>query len=166
VLAASVKAARGSVARELGAKAPAQDTFAEFMEAYLANLATGWALGSQGQLEALLAVEEGALDAVSQRIDEWEEKRPGKTGNQQAVDSINAATLAGYGAMGVAATIWASRGQSCKFCRRMHGRRVTVGQPFISDGVIDGGDGEAMRVYGSKKHPQLHQACDCTLVAA
>lgn len=166
VLAASVKAARGSVARELGSKAPAQDTFAEFIEAYLTNLATAWVLGSQGQLNALLDMEEGALDAVSQRVDEWEEKRPGKTGNQQAVDSINAATLASYGAMGVAATIWASRGQSCKFCRRMHGRRVAVGQPFIEDGMIDGGDGEAMRVYGSKKHPQLHQACDCTLVAA
>lgn len=165
VLVASVKAAGKSVARELGAKAPAQDTFSEFITAYLTNLATAWVLGSQGQLEALLAVEEGALDAVSQRVDEWEEKRPGKTGDQQAVDSINAATLASYAAAGVAATVWASRGKSCKFCRRMHGRRVAVGAAFIEDGIVESGDGETLRVYGMKRHPQLHQACDCTLVA-
>jgi len=164
VLKASARAATKSVQRETGKKVQTS-ALAEFVTAYLSNLAAAWVSSSQGQLEALLRDEAEPIDAVTGRIDEWEEKRAGKTGGGQSVDSINASTVATYAVAGIAAQLWASRGKSCKFCRRMHGRRVAVGAAFIQDGLIEAG-GETLRVYGTRKHPGLHGGCDCTVVAA
>jgi len=166
VLTASIRGAANSVQGEVGAKVP--KSFADFTAAFLANLSAAWVLASEGQIAALLGENEGAagLEAVEGRVNEWEEKRAAKEGMRQSVDSINAATVASYALVGVAATVWAARGKSCPFCRRMHGRRAAVGSAFIDDGVIVDNDGNQLRIHGRKSHPGLHQSCDCTIVAA
>ena len=167
VLKASIKAALRSVERELGRKVTGD--FEEFIAGYLSNLSADWVGSSQGQLGALL--EENADpalagEAIGQRVDEWEEKRPGKTGRREAYNSINAGAVESFVFAGVAALVWAARGKSCGFCRRMHGRRVATGQPFVQDATLTLEDGQSMRVYGAKKHGSLHDGCDCTIVAA
>jgi hypothetical protein len=163
VLNASLKAARKSVERELGRRV--QVDFADFAAAYLTNIAAAWVLSSQGQLNALLA-EENGLAAAEERLGEWEEKRGDKTGAQEAPESVNAGSVATFATAGVAALLWATRGKSCKFCKSMNGRRVATGGAFLDDAVIVADDGETMRVYGQKRHGPLHRACDCTVVAA
>lgn len=167
VVRAAVRAAVRSVQRETGDKAP-RDGLAEFVDAYLANLAAAWAASSEGQLRALLD-EHGAdaADPIATRLDEWEAKRPEKTALQHAVDGLNASIVACYALVGVAALIWAARGKSCPYCRGMHGRRVATGAPFLHDGLVtDPQTGGTLRVYGTKRHPGLHQGCDCTVVSA
>jgi len=166
VLTASVRAAANSVKGEVGVPVPR--SFADFTAAFLANLSAAWVLASEGQIAALLGENEGAagLEAVEGRVGEWEEKRAAKEGMRQSVDSINAASIASYALVGVAATVWAARGKSCPFCRRMHGRRTAVGGAFIEDGVIVDADGNQLRIHGKKTHPGLHQGCDCVCVAA
>ena len=166
VLTASVRGAAKSVQGELGVKVPR--SFDDFVAAFLANLSAAWVLGSEGQIAALLGENAGAagLEAVEGRVTEWEEKRADKEGLRQSVDSINAATIASYALVGVAATVWAARGKSCPFCRKMHGRRAAVGSAFIDDGVIVDDDGNQMRIHGKKSHPGLHAGCDCVIVSA
>jgi len=133
----------------------------------LSNLSAAWVGSSQGQLNALLEEAPEAVEGlIAQRVDEWEEKRPGKEGRRQAHNSINAGALEAFTVAGVAALIWAARGKSCGFCRRMHGRRVPTGKPFVEDATLTLADGQSMRVYGAKKHGSLHDGCDCTIVAA
>ena len=166
VLTASIRGAANSVQGEVGAKVPR--SFADFTAAFLANLSAAWVLASEGQLAALLGENAGdaGLEAVEGRVNEWEEKRAAKEGMRQSVDSVNAATIASYALVGVAATVWAARGKSCPFCRKMHGRRTAVGSAFIEDGVIVDNEGNQLRIHGKKTHPQLHSGCDCTLVSA
>ena len=165
VLKASVKAALRSVERELGRKVTGD--FEEFIAGYLSNLSAAWVGSSQGQLNALMEEAPEAVEGlIAQRVDEWEEKRPGKEGRRQAHNSINAGALEAFTVAGVAALIWAARGKSCGFCRRMHGRRVPTGKPFVEDATLTLADGQSMRVYGAKKHGSLHDGCDCTIVAA
>jgi hypothetical protein len=167
VLKASIKAALRSVERELGRKVTGD--FADFIDGYLATLSAAWVGSSSGQIGALIAENaEPALagEAISGRVGEWEEKRAGKTAQEESYSSVNAGAVESYMAAGVAALVWAARGKSCPYCQRMHGRRVPTGKAFIEDATITLGDGQSMRVHGAKKHGPLHRGCDCTVIAA
>jgi HK97 family phage portal protein len=115
---------------------------------------------SEGQLIALL---EGELEELENRVEEWREKRPDKIALNETNRMSNA--VYGYIAFGAGmALIWRIRGaRTCPYCKELDGRRISSGQTFVSDGDElnpKGGTGP-MKIRGMKKHPPLHQACDC-----
>lgn len=167
VLQSAARATLQSVQREMGRTARAEDV-ADYVTAYLESLAAAWCDNSQGQLLALLregyAADADGQQLVSERLDEWEIKRPTKVGKQQGYESVNALAVAIYATIGVGSVVWAARGKSCPWCRSMSGRVVQTGQAFLSgeDLVVDG---QAMTVWGKRAHAPLHGGCDCTVVA-
>jgi len=104
-----------------------------------------------------------AVEAIQNRVGEWEEKRADKTGDRQAWSSVNGGCLAAMALVGVAAVYWMARGDSCPYCRILSGKRVAIGCSF-TDGRLTAG-GKTMEVYGIKKHAPLHGGCDCTVGA-
>jgi len=161
----SVRLAAQSVTRELGKPVPAGDLQA-YMDEYLRALAAAWAASGAGQLLALNeAADEAtvAVEAIQNRVVEWEEKRADKTGDRQAWSSVNGGSLAAMALVGVTAVYWMARGDSCPYCRSLSGKRVAIGSSF-TDGRLTAG-GKTMEVYGIKKHAPLHSGCDCTVGA-
>jgi hypothetical protein len=115
---------------------------------------------SEGQLVALL---EGELEDLESRVEEWREKRPDKIALNETNRMSNA--VYGYIAFGAGMSlIWRIRGaRTCPYCKELDGRRISSGQTFINDGDElnpKGGTGP-MKIRGMKKHPPLHQSCDC-----
>lgn len=143
----------------------------DFIASYLSAFATGYTASSLNQLLALMtdaaAAGEDVAEAVEQRLDEWEEKKAGKTAQRQAYEAMNALTVAQYRIFGVVSLIWAARGKSCPFCRGLNGKKISINDYFVQAGqtVSGGEDDKPMKVRGSKRYGPLHNGCDCTVAA-
>ena len=127
---------------------------------YVETYAKRHASSSLGQMTALL---EGDLEALEARADEWLEKRPDKIANDETVRASNAAYSWVAFAAGLT-LVWRIRGKkTCPYCTSLNGARIARGGAFVEPGgKIDPKDGSgAMTVYGLKRHPPLHQGCDC-----
>jgi hypothetical protein len=139
----------------------------QYMDAYIARYINS----SKGQLKSLVkkAADNGQteLEAVEERLDEWEEKRPGKIGLNECVRLAGAITKAVYSSGGVTRIMWVNMGsQSCPYCTEMDGAIVGIEQNFVSSGgEADGGD-KTMTVYQNTGHPPLHEGCVCQIVSA
>ena len=145
------------------------DELREWIATYLANLAAGYTVGGEKQLRALLAEaedEEAAQAAIEERLSGWEENRAQKTALEQAFEAGNALALVGYVAGGVTALRWSARGDSCPLCKKLDGRRVRMGRPFVEEGDTVDADGvDPLPIARSIKHGPLHSGCDCVVVA-
>ena len=111
----------------------------------------------------MTALLEGDLEALEARADEWLEKRPDKIANDETVRASNAAYSWVAFAAGLT-LVWRIRGKkTCPYCTSLNGARIARGGAFVEPGgKIDPKDGSgAMTVYGLKRHPPLHQGCDC-----
>ena len=91
------------------------------------------------------------------------EIRPDKITDEEVVRASGAAySWVVFGA-GMS-LVWRIRGpKTCPYCKELDGKRIAKGQSFVSgsDEINPkGGDGP-MRFFGIKKHPPLHQKCDC-----
>lgn len=140
----------------------------EFVESYLEKMANGHVASSRRQIEQLIDTalidEADPASVIEQRLDEWEEKRPGKMGLQQAFEAMNALTIFFYGAAGVTLLRWA--GGDCNFCKQLSGQVVGIQEYFVVAGSsLDGGDAGTMRVRNNTRHGPLHRGCDCVVVA-
>ena len=122
---------------------------------------------TQSSLKQMLALLEGAASDLEARADEWREKRPEKIAVEETVRASGAAfSWVAFGA-GMS-MVWKIRGaKTCPFCKSLAGKRVSSGGSFVKAGdEIDPKDGNGpMRFYGTKKHPPLHQGCDCYVSA-
>jgi hypothetical protein len=131
------------------------------IQAYVDAYAERHTSGSLGQMVALL--ESGDMADLDQRADEWQEKRPEKIAADEGVRASSAAFAVVVFGAGLR-LVWRIRGaKTCPYCTSLNGKRVASGGSFVSAGdKIDpaGGTGP-MRFYGLKKHPPLHQGCDC-----
>ena len=118
---------------------------------------------STGQINALMDEEEG-LDLVTQRMDEWIEKRPEKIAVEESVRAANAAAQFAFWTGGFS-SVWRIRGaETCPYCQELNGRKVksgeaifTAGEEFEPKGAKNG----PMKMSGGISHPPLHQGCDC-----
>ncbi|MGE3487921.1 MAG: phage portal protein [Nitrospira sp.] len=162
-----------AVADELDKDDPGMtDEIKSFIADYLATFAAGYVASSQNQILALMADAESegndVGDILEQRLDEWEEKKPGKTALRQAFEAMNALSVAQYGIFGILYLRWAARGKSCPYCRRLDGRVVGIKEYFVQSGdSIAGEDGDPpLTVRGKKRYGPLHRGCDCVVVAA
>jgi HK97 family phage portal protein len=137
----------------------------QFVSDYVDTFAGRHAADSLGQLRALLADPDTAAAAIEERVNEWSETRPEKITINESVRAGSAVYQAVAFAAGLA-TVWKNRGaETCPYCKELNGRRVAYGQWFASDGeeINPSGGTGPMKINGIKKHPPLHQGCDCYL---
>lgn len=132
---------------------------------YIDNYSARHVESSHGQLRALLDEDP---EAIITRTDEWAERRPDKITMDELVRAAGAAySFAIFGA-GLS-LIWRIRGDyTCPYCRSLNGRKIRSSGHFIGPGEeIDLKDGSTpMKSYGIKRHPPLHQGCDCFVSGA
>lgn len=134
---------------------------------YITALGVRHASRSRGQLLGVLneAHDEGEdqLEAVRERLDEWEERRPGKIAREETIRVGGAVARAIIGGAGYK-LIWRNTGsKTCPFCEELDGKVVGADDPFLDeDDVLTSDDGK-MRITGPKMHPPIHEGCECTI---
>jgi len=118
---------------------------------------------STGQIITLMD-EEDSSDLVTQRMDEWMEKRPEKIAIEESVRGANAAAQFVFWSGGFS-SVWRNRGaKTCPYCQALNGRKVKSGQMIFSGGEEfepKGAKNGPMKMSGGISHPPLHQGCDC-----
>lgn len=143
----------------------------EFVNGYLEAMGGQWARSSRLQLEALLdeaaAAQTDPAEAVTQRLDGWEETRPGKAADSQAFEALNAFVIASYGNFNITEIRWLASGESCPYCQSLSGRVVGIEKWFVEAGssIDGGGDLPPMLVRRNTRHGPIHRGCDCITVA-
>lgn len=160
------EAIQGIAAREVGAPVgmtPEMEKFAsEYMDAYVARHVGS----SRGQLIALVDDPDiDSLEAVEQRMEEWEERRPGKVAMNETVQLGNAVAKVVFAAAGIMLLRWHALGsKTCPYCQELDGKVVGIDQPFVPrEGGLDSDDGR-MTIYRPATHPPLHQGCVCQVI--
>jgi len=131
------------------------------IEQYIQTYAARYIGSSKGQMMALL---ESGLEAMEQRADEWIEKRANKVVADETVRASNAAYSMIAFAIGLTIR-WQIRGsKTCPYCQTLNGKRIGSTDFFVTKGseiTPDGDDTTTMKQYSNKRHPPLHQGCDC-----
>ncbi len=157
-------------AKEINFTGQWNERVTKFLAQYMDAFTVRHINSSKGQLKSLVkkAADNGQteLEAVEERLDEWEEKRPDKIGLNECVRLAGAIAKAAYSSGGVTRIMWVNMGsQSCPYCNEMDGVVVGIEQNFVSSGGIAEGDGKNMTVYQNTGHPPLHEGCVCTIVS-
>jgi len=126
--------------------------------------------GSQGQLKAVIKEaeeqHEDVAEAVGKRLDEWEEKRPGKIAMRESVRAENAFTRSVFALAGIMKIISVAYGTNCPYCNNLNGKIVGIDQPFLFAGSFQPEGAEKPLIVTSKRfHPPYHDGCDCGIMA-
>jgi len=140
----------------------------EFRQDYLDAYVDRHVDSSRGQIDYVVTEalddEEDPVEAIEQRMDEWEERRPEKVAKNESVQAGNAFAKASFAAYGVTKLRWHAIGaDTCEFCQEMDGKVVGIEQDFLGrDEELDAEDRDTdMKIYRPIGHPPLHQACVC-----
>lgn len=161
-----------SAADELDADDPGlTDEMRQFVDDYARSLTNQHAARSRNQLEGVLvdaqADGQDELEAVSARLDQWEEERPERIAMKHAFEALNAFVVFSYRDHGVRFLRWMASGASCPFCLGLSGKIAGIDSYFVEGGAtLDGGDAGSMTVASSRRYGPLHRSCDCVVVAA
>lgn len=159
-----------NVKDEIGEDAPAFEDTEKFIDEYLANFSRDYSRSGVNQLKDVINTaaleQEDVVVKVNERLDEWSETKAEKTSFKEVFEAANALALAAYVFGGVKFVRWSTGGGSCKFCQKLNGRVVEVQAPFVEDETLEDGEGGTMRVYSVHKHPPIHAACSCSIVAS
>jgi hypothetical protein len=137
------------------------ENFDKEINSYIETYSERHISSSKGQMDSLIP---SGLDQLDTRAEEWQERRPEKISDDEAVRASSFALQAVAFGAGFS-TVWRIRGKTCAYCTSLSGKRVSTGQSFVKGGDEidpDGGTGP-MRFSGIKRHPPLHQKCDCFL---
>ena len=138
----------------------------QFVRDYLDNFATRYTLSSYQQLRDVItrATEAGddVAEAVTTRLDEWEDRRPAKEAKNESVRAGNAAARTLFAIAGVTKLIWRANANACPICQEMDGRVVGVEHPFAAAGEKIGD----LTVSSNVSHAPLHGGCNCTVEPA
>ena len=166
------EAISGIVNNEIGGEpdAPMNPQLERFVTEYSARFGVREASESRLQIHALTEKgDEAAIgEAVLGRLDEWDEKRPGKIATREATQFMSAAAKVVMVAGGVTLLRWVANADACPFCSTMDGKVVGVERDFVSAGEgVDAasGDKAPMKLSSSIGHPPLHGGCICDIVA-
>jgi HK97 family phage portal protein len=160
-----------SVADELGGEPKTAEDIRQFLGTYADSLSKREAGSSQLQLQALL--DEALADGIdpepvlTRRLDEWEEKRAGKTTMYETVAMMGACSVAFYKLYGVVRKRWVSVGQSCPYCDGLDGIVVALEKFFLdanTDYQPEGAEGPLNSSY-DVGHAPAHAGCDCLVMA-
>ena len=139
-----------------------------FMRQYAETVGVRYAVSSEGQLEQLANDAEDldeARAAVETRLAQWDERRPEKMAVRESVQANGAVSRLAYAAVGVS-TVWLTFGDNCPLCDELDGRTAGVGQDFVDAGAtVNAAGASPLTARNSVGHPQLHEGCDCMVVA-
>jgi hypothetical protein len=104
-------------------------------------------------------------EAITARLDEWDEKYPAKFAEREAVGGETGLASQVYFSNGFR-TRWVTMGDSCPYCNSLNGRVVSEGgvflAPFEPSGAIHGPLVSSTRI----SHPPAHGSCDCGVMAS
>jgi len=157
--------------RMIGMDYVVTDELEQFVTEYLDVYAVRHCGSSLGQLKSLVKttpVNEDLAVVMQQRLAEWQDTRPKKIADDEAVRVANAVAKETWRQQGVTRLQWVTQGsQTCPFCRQLNGKTVGIQAPFLDkDDVLTGSDGRGnyMRLKGRKGHPPIHKGCVCAIV--
>ena len=138
-----------------------------FVTDYIETYAQRHSGSSYRQLLALFEDPQG-IEGMSERVNEWQDKRPDKIATNETTRGSNAVAQFVWWSVGYA-TFWRTRGpQTCPYCLELEGRSVRPQQNFLEHGdrLEPQNTGQVlkpMKIKGIRKHPPLHAGCDCYL---
>lgn len=171
VLTTCAEAVSDPAAEEVGFEGdvtPELDAFIhEYVDAYVSRH-TGTSIGEVRDLvrEAELANEDPA-PAFDQRMNDWEERRPGIIAQWESFRSNNAIAKLIYVAAGIVRLRWRAFGESCPYCSKLNGKVVGIKENFLASGVDYQPEGaeRPLRPSTNIGHPPAHGGCDCMITA-
>ncbi len=167
VIRAYAEAIQNAAGNEIGVDIQLSPGVEKFIDDYLDSYSVRHIESSIEQLKAL--VKETAVDdlqaELDKRVDEWGINRADKIGQRETVRADGAFTRLAFATAGVTSLVWVAMGDSCPWCASLDGQVVGIEQPFLDAGNFEV-NGQPMMVYGPKLHPQLHDGCQCQIMAA
>ena len=130
-----------------------------FADKYVEIFARQYTGSSKGQLKQVVrkAFDDNAdpIGAVSQRLGEWSDRRPGKIAMHETVACSNAVAKAVFIGCGINRLAWCSIGDKlCTVCEEMDGQVVAIESKFS----------ESSGKLQSVGHPPIHYGCQCQIV--
>ena len=162
------EAMQAQAATEVGAAVEMTPELEKYMQGYTERWTQGHIYSSQGQIEAVMrdAAKEGAdaYEAIETRLDEWEERRPGKIAKDETINAAGVVSKFVWAAAGITQLQWINTGEkTCPFCEELDGQVVGIDQPFLGkDDRLDSEDGE-MYIRKPTFTPPVHQSCECMI---
>jgi HK97 family phage portal protein len=160
-------AALEEIGMELEDETDMDRTISEYINYY----AIRHAKSSKGQLKALAKEanaedDKDSLSEVNERLDHWEETRPGKFKEQETIRGEGAFSKSTWMLAGITKLIWVAFGDNCPYCDQLNGKVVGIQQYFVGKGTGIEADGQEPIIPSSNiGHPPLHEGCDCGISA-
>jgi len=156
---------------EAGSDADISTEFDRFQADYQSNFASRHIRSSEGQLRAVVKQaqnqEESEIDAVNQRLDEWEEKRPGKISMRETIRGESAFTKSIFALSGISKIRSVAFGKSCPYCAALDGAVIEIQRFFLEPGEFQPeGAEKPLIVTSARGHPPYHDGCDCGIAVS
>jgi len=140
-----------------------------FIGGYLDRYTARHISSSLGQLRQLIEKTNPSelADVLDERVDEWAETRATKVADReirQGGEAIASFVILGAGYK----LVWRNVGKSCPYCREFEGRIVEQGGYFVQGNqeIFPEGADAPLPIFSKKKHPPLHDGCDCVVMPA
>ena len=155
---------------EIGSDFEIEPQYQDFQRQYKEIFIKRHIISSESQLKALMARLLGEDDdlaaALSQRIDEWEERRPGKIVMRETIRAENAFARSAFALSGITKIRSVSFGKSCPYCEELNGNVIGIEGFFLTKGDFQPeGVDEPLTVTQNCSHPPFHGGCDCGVAA-
>ncbi|HHE04909.1 MAG TPA: phage portal protein, partial [candidate division WOR-3 bacterium] len=156
-------------ASEIGVEYKMTPELEEFINKYTEIYSLRYTGSSANQIKKLIGESdtEDVVGVLSERLNEWIEKRPLKEAADTVARMNGAITRAYFKGAGIIKLIWVTRGaKPCIYCRSLHGKVVGIDKPFLEKGVYQpsGAEGQFF-IRGPHYHPPIHRACQCMVRA-
>jgi len=143
----------------------------QYLDEFIATVSLRYVNTSRNQLKqvARRAEAEGSdpVEAVEERLDEWDQKRPAQIADREIVDGENGLAQFVFFSNGFRSR-WVAVGSSCPYCSALDGKIVGRGGAFLEAGsafepagALNGPLSPSIAI----KHPQAHRGCDCSIIA-
>ena len=167
---ALAEAIQAIAADEVNAEAVMTPELESFLKQYATVFNGRYTKSSKGQLQALIkeATEkkEEPLEAITIRLNEWEETRADKVAMNEVTQLSNAVARVVFSGAGVVKLRWVALGsKSCPLCQELNGKVVGIDKPFLATGdTLESEQGSQITLYRPTTHPPLHQGCVCQIV--
>lgn len=170
-VAALAESIAGAIAEEMDSDEVDAASRDKFVKAYLESMAARHTKSSVGQLRDVIkkAAEEGNhLEAVDERLEQWEESRPEKIARREVARASNGIAKFALVAAGATALRWATTGgDNCPACEDLDGVVIGVNDSFAKKGdTVQAGDQPAIVPRFDIGHPPIHDGCDCIIISA
>ena len=156
-------------AGEIGVEYEMTPEIEKFINDYIEVYSLRYTGASANQIKKLMgeADPEDVVGVLSERLNEWIEKRPLKEAGDTVARVNGAITRAYFKGAGITKLIWVTRGaKPCIYCCSLHGKVVGIDRPFLDKGLFQppGAEGQFF-VRGPHYHPPIHRGCRCMIRA-